>query len=254
MRLVRLAYRMAAFGLASTALYLLWLCGKGLTIQSRAGRLRWHSFIMTTWGRTTARIIRMRIHLKGTPPAPPFFLVSNHLSYVDIIAFAAATDCVFISRHDVADWPWIGAMARSIGSIFLNRGSFHDIPRVISLIDRALGEGLGVILFPEGTSTRGDQVLPFSPALLEPAARAGYPVSYASIRYVTPAGEQPAHMAVCWWGEVTFLPHLAGLFQLRRFDAFITFGAEAIRAEDRKTLARRLWTAVNEQFVPVIES
>lgn len=253
MRLVRLAYRMTAFCLAFGMFYAMWLCGKGLTIRSREGRLRWHGFIMTNWGRAIARIMRMRIHLEGKPPAPPFFLVSNHLSYVDIVAYAAVTDCVFVSRHDVADWTGIGAMARSIGTIFLNRKSLQDIPRVIGRIDKALDDRMGVILFPEGTSTIGDKVLPFSPALLEPAARAGYPVSYASIRYTTPAGEPPAYMAVCWWGDMTFLPHLAGLLQLRQFDAFISFGARAIRAEDRKTLAGSLWTAVNDQFVPVIE-
>ncbi|MDX2033150.1 MAG: lysophospholipid acyltransferase family protein [Blastocatellia bacterium] len=253
MRLVRLSVRMTAFFLTSASFYAMWLCGKGLTIRSRAGRARWHGFIMTTWGRAIARIMHMRVHLDGRPPALPYFLVSNHLSYVDIIAYAAVTDCVFVSRHDVADWPGIGAMARSVGTVFLNRESLQDIPRVIEMIDELLDDRMGVILFPEGTSTIGDKVLPFSPALLEPAARAGYPVSYASIRYATPAGEPHASLAVCWWGDMTFLPHLVGLLQLREFDVFIHFGAEAIRAEDRKTLARNLWRAVNDQFVPVVE-
>ena len=251
MKLVRLAVRMTAFWLASATLYALWLLGRGLTIRSREGRLRWHRFIMTTWGRTSARVMQMRVCVEGAPPAPPFFLVANHLSYVDIIAFASVTDCVFVSRHDVAQWPGIGVMAGSVGTIFLNRQSLQDIPRVIAQIDRALADGMGVILFPEGTSTKGEKILPFSPALLEPAARAGYPVSYASIRYSTPAGETPAWLSVCWWGEMTFLPHLAGLLQLRSFEARIVFGPEPIRAADRKELARELWTAVNDRFLPM---
>jgi hypothetical protein len=59
-------------------------------------------------------------------------------------------------------------------------------------------------------------------------------------------------MAVCWWGDMTFTPHLLELLKLSRFEALITFGSHAIQADDRKLLAKSLWHAVNEQFVPVV--
>ena len=127
-----------------------------------------------------------------------------------------------------------------------------DIPRVISLIDETLAKGLGVILFPEGTSTMGNAIRPFSPALLEPAARAAYPVSYAAIRYATPPSEPPAHAAVCWWGDRDFVPHFLKLLMVSRFDATIVFGEEAIQADDRKVLAKALRDAVGQKFTPVV--
>jgi 1-acyl-sn-glycerol-3-phosphate acyltransferase len=196
----------------------------------------------------------MRIVTIGKPPRPPFFLVSNHLSYLDIIAYAARLGCVFIARREIANWPGIGFLAASVGTIFINREKSQGILRVIGEINRTLDEGLGVVLFPEGTSGAGDRVLPFHPSLLDPAAKANYPVSYAAIRYRTRPDETPAYRAINWWEDVTFGRHARELLKLSSFQAFITFGSHAIRSDDRKALAKSLWSDVNDQFVPMVDS
>lgn len=256
MKLLRLTIRIPALILVSAIWYLLWLIGKVLTapFQKGQGRRRWRKIVLNGWGRSMALILGMRIRTIGEPPRPPFFLVSNHLSYVDIIAYAACLECVFISRNDIADWPGIGLLARTVGTIFINREKLHDIPRVIAEINQALDEGLGVILFPEGTSGAGDRVLPFHASLLDPAAKASYPVSFASISYRTRPGETPAYLAVSWWGDMTFTPHVMELLKLSGFEATITFGSHAIGSDDRKELAKSLWRAVNDQFTPMVGS
>jgi 1-acyl-sn-glycerol-3-phosphate acyltransferase len=244
--------------LTSAALYLLWLVVKGLSApfpnSGKPFRRWWRRLIFCGWGQSLAAILGMRILIDGEPPQSPFLLVSNHLSYVDIIAYAACLECVFVSRGDVANWPGVGILARSFGTIFINREKMLDIPRVIGEMNTALDAGLGVILFPEGTSGAGDRVLPFHPSLLDPAAKANYPVSFASIRYRTPPGAPPAYMAISWWGDMTFAPHFVDLLTLSKFDACITFGSHAIRSDDRKALAKNLWTAVNDQFAPMVDS
>lgn len=184
----------------------------------------------------------------GTPPKPPFFLVSNHLSYADIAALRAVSAGVFVAKHEINSWPLAGKIVRDMGIIFIDRTNRRDIPRAGDAIVKRLDEGEGVIIFPEGTSTKGESVLPFHSSFFEFAARANVKVCYASIFYETPDGYPPASEMVCWWDDTGFMPHLFRLFTIPTFKAVITFGEEPIQNIDRKKLAEDLWSKVNEDF------
>lgn len=250
-RVFRAVIRLFALIIVTIVLQTIWIAGKAIMPRHSKARRWLRKFIMVNWGGSLAIILGMRIRIEGVPPRPPFFLVANHLSYVDIITIAAHLECTFVAKNDIAGWPGMGGLATGADTIFIDRKNFQDIPRVIRLINQSLDEGVGVVLFPEGTSTMGDLILPFSPALLEPAARAGYPVSYAAISYRTPLNEPPAHAAVCWWGDMDFAPHLLKLLLVSKFEAVVHYGEDAIHADDRKVLAKSLWRSVNERFVPV---
>lgn len=251
-KIFRAAFRLVAFLSATLLIQSAWLIGKALLPAQSVARRKYRKLIFVSWARSLAMIVGMRVRVVGQPPQPPFFLVANHLSYVDIILLAGYLECTFIAKSEISCWPGMGWLANGIGTIFIDRKNFQDIPRVIGLIDETLAKGLGVVLFPEGTSTMGQGVMPFSPALLEPAARAAYPVSYAAIRYDTPSSEPPAHSIVGWWGDMEFLPHFLKLLMVSKFDATIVFGEEAIQADDRKSLAKALWEEVNQRFLPMV--
>jgi 1-acyl-sn-glycerol-3-phosphate acyltransferase len=185
-------------------------------------------------------------------PKAPFFLVSNHLSYLDIVVYAAGMPCRFVAKQEVRSWPVVGFLAWAGGTIFIDRAMKRDAVRVLDDLGRAVQAGDGVVVFAEATSTPGYTVLPFRPALLEWAARTGYPVHYASIEYRTPESSPPAHLSVCWWGDMTFGRHLAALSRLPRIEATIRYGETPIAERDRKHLAERLQRAVAAQFTPVV--
>jgi 1-acyl-sn-glycerol-3-phosphate acyltransferase len=220
-------------------------------VASDESKLNLRRFIFRRWAKAAASLLGLKINARGRPPRGAFFLVSNHLSYLDIVVFAALTDCVFIAKSEVARWPVIGFLCRRMNTIFIDRGNRRDTARAAALIERALAEGQGVILFAEGTSTQGAAVLPFKSALLEQASRAGFAVSYAALSYRAPEGQPPAHLSVCWWGEMTFLKHLFVLLHLSEIRASVRFGPERIREGNRKTLASKLHRAVSLEFVPV---
>jgi 1-acyl-sn-glycerol-3-phosphate acyltransferase len=252
MRTLWAVIKAVCFAAMTVGFYLTWLIALPfLLVSSKAARW-WRGFIFRTWARAMARLLGMTITVKGPPPQPPFYLVSNHLSYVDVIVLAAHLDCVFVAKSDIASWPFFGLFSRSFNTIFIDRENRSDILRVNALIEKVMSDGWGVVVFPEGTSTKGESVIPFKPNLLEPAAKAGWPVSYASLSYRTPPDETPAHQAICWWGEMSFAPHLFGLLHLRRFEATLTFGAEKFQNTDRKLLAGSLHDAVERIFIPVL--
>ncbi len=252
-RVFRAMIRLIFLISVTVVLQTVWVMGKAMAPRHGNARRGLRKFIMTLWGRSLSLILGMRIRIKGVPPRPPFFLVANHLSYVDIITIAAHLECTFVAKNDIAGWPGLGWLATGADTIFIDRKNFQDIPRVIRLINLSLNEGVGVVLFPEGTSTMGDHILPFSPALLEPAARAGYPVSNAAHSYRTPPNEPPAHAAICWWGDMDFAPHFLKLLLVSKFEVVVSYGEDAIQADDRKILAKSLWRSVNDQFNPMVK-
>jgi len=223
-----------------------------LLLPFPGARDRIRRWIFQRWARGVLRRLGVRVTVEGTVPGPPFVLVSNHLSYLDIVVYAAVAPARFVAKREVRGWPGVGFLAWGMGTIFIDRTLKRDAVRVLDDMGAAIGGGDGVTIFAEATSSAGHSVLPFKPALLEWAARTGYPVHYASLGYRTPAGAPPAHLAVCWWGEMTFGDHLLDLCRLPGLSATVRFGAEPIEEKDRKRLAGRLHHAVSAQFIPVV--
>lgn len=246
---LRAILRVILIAAATLVLYLIFMGGIILLFFSPTVRNSWRTLLVRTWAKITARLMGMRIHRQGIPPTPPFFIVSNHLSYIDIIVYFTQMNCVFIAKKEVSSWPVMGYLARAANTLFIDRRNHRDITRINALISRNINRQQGVILFPEGTSTGGDTVKPFRPSLLAYPAEKNLPVWYAGIRYRTPPGAPPENLSVCWWGDMTFGSHAFNLFKIPYFDAFIEFGPEPVQHNDRKILAQRLWQLVYDQQI-----
>jgi 1-acyl-sn-glycerol-3-phosphate acyltransferase len=206
--------------------------------------VRWQDRVFRFWARLTLRILGVRLRWEGEPPRPPFFVVSNHLSYLDLPVLARGLPCVFVAKAEIDTWPIIAAASRSVGTLFIDRSRKLDVARVIEEVRRVLASGRGVVVFPEGTSGSGDEILPFRSSLLELPATLAMPVYHATIHYRTPAGEPPARDVVCWWGGTHLGPHLMRFLRLPRVEAWVRLGDEPFLHADRKALAEALRNAV----------
>src|SRR5262245_6403438 len=203
MRYARATLRLFALAGITAVYFLRWWVGRPFVNHSTNGMWKWRNGNFRGWARACSRLIGIVITVSNEPPKAPFLLVSNHLSYIDILVLAAQADCTFIAKAEVARWPLIGSLCRSMDTIFIDRSMRRDIPIVIQQIHQMLQGGLGVVLFAEGTSTNGQRVLPFKTSLLEFAACNQMPVHFACVSYSVPANETPADQSVCWWGEMT---------------------------------------------------
>jgi len=251
MKYLRATIRLITLCGITVGSYLFWLVGQPVLFAFPNALCRWRRLTIGGWARASARVLGMKISVRNTPPSAPFLLVSNHLSYLDVIVLESQVDCAFVAKSEIASWPLFGLMCRTLGMIFIDRKQKRGIPRVIARIEETIARGLGVVLFAEGTSTDGHTVSPFKSSLLEFAARNHVPVHYASISYVAPVEATPADQSICWWGDMTFPDHVFRLLQLSGFEASVVFGAQPILSDNRHVLAKKLWSAVSSQFTPI---
>src|SRR5580698_2277355 len=141
-------------------------------------------------------------------------LVLNHLSYLDILVISTLTPAIFVSKSEVRDWPLFGWLSSLGGTLFVQRARRTHVGVVNREIEAALADGVLVVVFPEGTSTNGQDVLPFRSPLLEPVTAGTHPITVGYMRYELDDGD--ASKEVCYWGGHAFFPHTVHLLGKRR--------------------------------------
>lgn len=195
------------------------------------------------WCRFALPMLGVQIKVTGSAPANGL-IVSNHLSYLDIMVYSAVTPVLFVSKKEVRGWPVFGLLAQLAGTRFIDRSRAVDAHRVQSEVQEALDQGCRVLVFPEGTSSDGNAVLPFKAAMFE-AAVGRHDVTPAHIGYGVSSGTVGEDVA--YWGDATFFPHLVRLLSKKWVIAQVSFGAPA-QYGDRKQAAaetNRLVAALN---------
>ena len=249
MTFLRLLRRLLLFTLITGASYTAVVLGKYLLYPLKSFRLKWRNICVKIWANLLAKAMGIKIHVIGSIPQPPFFLVSNHLSYLDIVIYFTKLKATFVAKSEVESWHVLGAMAKSVNTLFIKRTSPKDIPRVNSLIQKSLSENDGIIVFPEGTSSNGAEVLPFRSPLLAYPASTELQVYSAAISYKTSQADQPATNSICWYADMTFVDHFLNLLKLKKINATLSFAEKTDKDSDRKLLASKLETRVKSIFI-----
>ncbi len=208
--------------------------------------------------RVLLRILGLTIHLSGPaqrPNQPGCLVVSNHQSYLDILVLAAHFPVQFVAKKEVAAWPLIGWMGQLGNTIFIDRGSTRHSLKCAHEITTSLQQGVNVLVFPEGTSTNGTEVLPFKSLLFCAALKAGSPVLPLTLNYLSineqPLNEQTRDLC-CWHGEMEFVSHFWQVLSLSSIAVFLEVHAmlnppHPVTAHE---LAQRAQEKVARRFAP----
>ncbi|MGC4115184.1 MAG: lysophospholipid acyltransferase family protein [Myxococcales bacterium] len=144
--------------------------------ESEAVTRRW----MRLYGRQILRLLGGRVET-GLPKGDYLpgrdasgkgrIFVMNHRSMLDIYVYLAHVEAFALSRGDLANWPIIGAAARRVGTVFVDRESKSSGRAAVAAMSEAVRNGKGVLVFPEGTTFAGDEVQPFRAGAFVAAAR-----------------------------------------------------------------------------------
>jgi len=252
MRHVRAIVRILLILMVTFVLLSAWTIGKIVTFRSTRSVQMLRCWIVQSWSRSVCRIMGITISQTGQAPSIPFCLVSNHLSYVDVLIVHATSRCILVAKADIKQWPLIGFLANHFGTLFIDRERARDVVRIGNLIESTIQAGDAVAFFPEGTSTGGKDVGRFNSSLLDFPVRDHFPVHYAAISYSTRDEDPPASEVICWWGSMTFSAHIYYMLGLKRFNARIEYGQDTVVASDRKELALNLRDHVKRIFQPTV--
>lgn len=116
--------------------------------------------------RYTARVVGAKVTRVGTPLRRDVFFISNHLSWIDILALAGASGTAFVAKQELSEVPGIGWLCSLNRTVFVQRENRMGVAEQINALKEALQDNWSVTVFPEGTVTDGQSLLPFKSSML----------------------------------------------------------------------------------------
>ncbi len=206
----------------------------GLTDEERQERVQ-------QWSARALELLGVKLDVCGTVPSlGPVLVVSNHVSWLDILVINAARPCRFVSKADVKSWPLLGRLVEEAGTLFIEREKRRDAVRVVHHLAESLRAGDVLAVFPEGTTGDGRSVLPFHANLLQAALSAHAPVLPVALRYVHAKGGA-LHDAPVYVGDTTLVASIWRTLCARDLVARLDFGLQQLaQGRDRRAWAEAL--------------
>ena len=239
---MRRAIRLASILLVSLLLAAPLAATAWIVPGPRRGRYR--ARFQQVWARLLCAVLGIRVEVFGEfPRGWNGLAVANHLGYADILVLGSVLPGTFVSKADVARWPGIGLLASIAGTVYVDREDRAAAGAFAAELKTRIEGGGTLLLFPEGTSTRGETILPFKTAPF--AAVAGIegktllPLHINVVEIEGRPAVGPCRDTVCWYGDAELVPHLYRLSGLRNIRYRIVIGPPIpCEGNDRKTLAR----------------
>jgi 1-acyl-sn-glycerol-3-phosphate acyltransferase len=204
-----------------------WVAVKLRLPARRSIPYRYHRFI--------CRLFGVRVSVLGAPIRGGGLMTANHTGWLDIPILSAVAPVSFVAKIEVAQWPFFGTLARLQQTIFIRRERGKALEDRDTIRKRLL-EGDALVLFPEGTSSDGNRVLPFRSALLSAAELdlgedAAHRQRHASVQPVSialvglhgmPMGRENRPF-YAWYGDMELVPHLWEALKSGPMDVTVEF-------------------------------
>lgn len=172
--------------------------------------------LIQRWSQRLLRILAVELEHSGAhvDPEAPMVIVANHISWLDIFVLNAHHPSRFIAKSDIRRWPLVGLLVAGVGTLFVDRTRRRDAARINAEVGAALKNGDVIALFPEGTTTFGNELLPFHGSLLQPVIEVQGHILPAAIRYTHLDGTPS--QAAAYVGDTSLIESVRQLLRARR--------------------------------------
>lgn len=200
-----------------------------------------YNYILSFYAKILLRLMGLKVKTsnEGQTKQRGKLLVGNHMSYIDVLYTAAINPGCFVTSVEMKKTPFLGQICQLGGCVFVERRNKKNLKNEIKEITESLRHGLDVYVFPEATSTNGDEVIRFRRPLFNAAIEAGVDILPFTINYDHLNGKEidvQTRDYVCWYGDMTFFDHLWKLFSLKTIDVSLSFHDRLHVAADTEAL------------------
>lgn len=203
-------------------------------------------------------LFNVRVELINPPRDEDIFLyVGNHMGFFDVLCLISVCPACFVTSREMQETPVLGTLTDMGGCIYVERRDRSNILRELNVIADTLKNGQRVVLYPEATSTNGEQVLPFKKTLIMAAGVAGVPLQPAVFNWKSIDGKPFSFKNrdwVCWYGDMGFVSAMWRHYQLKETVAEIEF-LEPIFVkpeDDRSAVAAHAHAVISAKFRPPV--
>lgn len=170
----------------------------------------------TGWKTFMHFILNIEVETEGKPATTPGILMANHRSYVDIALTPNNIPFTIVAKKSVKSWPLVGQGGWAINTIWVDRNDKNSRQATRSEMKKRLHNGESVLVFPEGTTTKGPDILPLKPGMFYACAEAGFPIHTFAIEYENPN--------IAWIDDDLFLPHFIREFGKKHLKVKVRYG------------------------------
>jgi 1-acyl-sn-glycerol-3-phosphate acyltransferase len=175
-------------------------------------------------------------------------VVSNHLSWLDVLVLQSLMPVSFVAKTEVRSWPIVGYLAAASATIFVDRSSARSAHAMVEHTAAAIVRGHAVVVFPEGTSSDGSRLGSFHANIFESAIRARARVQTLALKYIDPVSGAVAE-AAHFTGDMTLLASLKRVSSTPGMRAVVQVGdCIASQGHSRKTLAQHAHASISTQL------
>lgn len=213
--------------------------------------------VLTKWSafcsKLYLKLIGFRLRIEGPLPRKGALIIGNHMSYLDILIFLSFFESLFVTSVEMKERFFLGQITQLAGCLFVERRNPRKLHEEMKTIKKYFSKGFNVCIFPEGTSSNGESVLPFKKSLFQIPVETHCPIQPIILKYESidglPFGNKTRDK-VCWYGDMGFFSHLFNLLALKSVSASLRVlpTVDSSKFNNRKVLAEQAHRLVLKHY------